>query len=111
MVTIVPHDSAIALLMIRRKGLQFIYLPLKSMNLRVQLRVCDRPGCSVYSGPHDSSSRNCRVLYPATDVQIDENLATECAEAARRAAQLDERRESERVRGSSDQRAVCFRSE
>jgi hypothetical protein len=28
----------------------------------------DRPGCAVYSGPHDSSSRQCRVLYPATDV-------------------------------------------
>jgi hypothetical protein len=28
----------------------------------------DSPKCAVCSGPHDSSSRQCRVLYPATNV-------------------------------------------
>jgi hypothetical protein len=39
MVTIVPHDMAIASLMVRRKGSQFIYLLLESVNLRIQFRV------------------------------------------------------------------------
>jgi hypothetical protein len=60
--------------------------------------------------PHDSSSRHCRVLYPATNVWIAEVLATACAEAAKCAAQRDERREFERVRGSDDQRALCLRN-
>jgi hypothetical protein len=39
MIAIVPHDMASALLMIGRKGSQFIYPPLESTKLRIQLRV------------------------------------------------------------------------
>jgi hypothetical protein len=28
----------------------------------------DSPKCAVCSGPHDSASRQCRVIYPATNV-------------------------------------------
>lgn len=60
----------------------------------LQYAVCNRP--------HDSSSGQCVLLYPATNLYIAKVLVTEYTEAAICAAQRNERLEFERKRGSND---------